>query len=71
MTNLMTIYDVLCQWNKETEIVIKKCRKLSWTPPLRTMSLCAQAGQLPAHALMLLTETSPGEFGKLHVGRVT
>ena len=25
----MTIYDVLCQWNKETEIVIK-CRKLSW-----------------------------------------
>ena len=39
----MTIYDVLCQWNKETEIVIKHrkwsghvvnchdvCRKLSW-----------------------------------------
>ena len=25
----MTFYDVLCQWNKETEIVIK-CRKLSW-----------------------------------------
>ena len=24
----MTFYDVLCQWNKETEIVIK-CRKLS------------------------------------------
>ena len=23
----MTIYDVLCQWNKEMEIVIK-CRKL-------------------------------------------
>ena len=30
-----TIYDVLCQWNKEMEIVIK-CRKLSSTP------LCAQ-----------------------------
>ena len=27
--DFMTIYDVLCQWNKETEIVIK-CRKLSW-----------------------------------------
>ena len=25
----MTFHDVLCQWNKETEIVIK-CRKLSW-----------------------------------------
>ena len=29
MTNFMTIYDVLCQWNKETEIVMT-CRKLSW-----------------------------------------
>ena len=27
--HFMTIYDVLCQWKKETEIVIK-CRKLSW-----------------------------------------
>ena len=27
MTNFMTFYDVLCQWNKETEIVIK-CRKV-------------------------------------------
>ena len=32
---LMTFYDVLCQWNKETEIVTK-CRKLSW--PCRKLS---------------------------------
>ena len=36
MTNFMTICDVLCPWNKETDIVIKcrklsyVCRKLSW-----------------------------------------
>ena len=27
----MTFYDVLCQWNKETEIVTK-CRKMSSEP---------------------------------------
>ena len=56
-------YDVLCQRNKETEIVIK-CRKLSSTP------LCAQCHDAlkpptSTHALMLLNCDSPREFGKL------
>ena len=59
----MTIYDGLCQWNKETEIVIK-CRKLSSTP------LCAQChdalkpptNHSCAHAAQC---DSPEEFGKL------
>ena len=32
----MTIYDVLCPWNKETEIVIK-CRKLSYNVDPETL----------------------------------
>ena len=63
MTNCMTFYDVLCQWNKETEIVIK-CRKLSCTP------LCAtsvRARRPPARLLRRSSAhwLSPGEFGKL------
>ena len=59
----MTIYDVLCQWNKETEIVIK-CRKLSCTP------LCAQchsALKLPtSHSCVHACHCdSPGELVKL------
>ena len=63
MTNCMTFYDVLCQWNKETEIVIK-CRKLSSQP------LCATSGEALrpstsyscAHAIHC---DSPGKLGKL------
>ena len=69
MTNVMTIHDVLCQWNKETEIVIK-CRKLSLNvvivvtfvlhSALRDVHV-RRSGNLPGtHALMHLTESPRG-----------
>ena len=61
----MTIYDVLCQWNEETEIVIK-CRQIVLAAALRTMSSSTQAGKLVHPLLMRLTHSfSPGEVGKL------
>ena len=64
MTNFMTFYDVLCQWNKETEIVIE-CRKLSSHPLCeQNVEALKQENKLvathAAHSLGLL-----GEFGRL------
>ena len=63
MTNFTTIYGVLCQWNKDGN-----CHKMSQIvlhSALRDVHV-KRSGNLPGtHALMPLTGSSPGEFGKL------